>query len=98
MRNLLNRFWLWLRVVFSGKSSLREIAADVRRLAQETKDMITRPKKRKHCGTLIWDGRLGTYIRRTPKIGRNTPCPCGAMRTAPRDVTKRNKAKWCCHA
>ena len=45
---------------------------------------------------MLWSGTRGTYSRRTEKLGRNVPCPCGAMRVAPRDVTKRNKLKWCC--
>ena len=58
-------------------------------------------KKRKSwrdfsLGKVLWSGKYGSYQRGTRKIGRNEPCPCGAMRVAPRDVTKPNKAKWCC--
>lgn len=52
--------------------------------------------KPKSQGERLWDGRLGTYRRKAVRIGRNEPCPCGAMRVAPRDTTKRMKAKWCC--
>lgn len=64
--------------------------------AQEMLDKIKLPDEPKSQGKVIWDGRMGVYRRRTPRLSRNAPCPCGAMRTAPRDTTKRIKAKWCC--
>lgn len=94
MMNWWNRLWMWLRVLFTGNKSLREIADDIKSLMPSNKRKLSR----KHRGKMIWDARLGTYRRRAPKIGRNAPCPCGAMRTAPRDVTQRNKYKWCCGA
>ena len=97
MTRLVRRIWQWLCVIFSGQKSLRQIAADAQNMI---KDALSKPKAKneKHRGTLIWDSRAGTYRRRAPKIGRNAPCPCGAMRTAPRDETKPTKYKWHCGA
>ena len=94
MKKFLHRFWSWLCVVFCGQKNLCDLKNDI----QETIKKTT-PKKRKKVrrGKLIWDSRkTGTYRRHTPKTGRNAVCPCGAMRTAPRDETKPAKFKHCC--
>jgi len=52
-------------------------------------------KKQLHKIKILWDSRIGTYRRMERKLQRNDPCPCGSMRTAPKDITKRNKIKWC---
>lgn len=86
-------FWNWLRVSFRKAKDFNKITDDLKKtIADATKKL--RPKK-KPRGKLIWDSRLGTFKRSTPKLGRNANCPCGRMRIAPRDVTKHNKVKWC---
>lgn len=87
MRKILHRFWLWLRVIWTGKMSLKEIANDVK---NTVKPKPYNPRR----GRVYWDGRLGTY--RHNKIGRNVPCPCGAMRISPADTLKPMKSKLCC--
>ncbi len=94
MRHWLHRFWLWLRVIRTGKMKLSEIATDIK---DTVKSAVGKPKPyNPRTGRVIWDARLGTFRRRFPKIGRNAPCPCGSMRTAPQDIEKINKYKWCC--
>lgn len=47
-------------------------------------------------GKVYWDSKTDTYRRRGPKIGRNDNCPCGAMRTSPRNESLPAKFKHCC--
>jgi len=88
---ILTGLWSW----FKSQKSLSEISRNV-------KDKLKKPFDKKsyewYRGKLIWDSRYGTYRRRSPKIGRNAPCPCGTMRQAPRDIQLRNKYKWCCRS
>jgi hypothetical protein len=92
MTNTMRRFWMWLRVLFTGKMTAREAISDI---ADVLKNGVSK-RVYNGEGTLLWDGRLGAYRRPLPKIGRNTPCPCGRMRTAPGDITRRMKYKHCC--
>ncbi len=85
----------WLRNTFVWKRAAN-VAADTKTLMSDLMKRL-KNKMRKHRGTMIWDAqKFGTYRRKTRKIGRNEPCPCGAMREAPRDTTKPAKYKHCC--
>ena len=87
-------FFNWL----FGRKVNNHCEDEIKSTIKDVKDMLAgKNKKFKRMGKLIWDGRMGTYRRRF-KIGRNQPCPCGKMRSAPRDVTKPNKFKYCCGA
>lgn len=62
------------------------------RVMRELMDAL-KPNRNK---SLFWDSsRRGTYRRKTPKLGRNAVCPCGAMRVAPHDTSLPQKIKWC---
>ena len=78
--NFLKTFWLWLRSFFIRKEMHRSV--------QE--------KKKRKKQKFWWDSSNGTYRRRSPKIGRNAPCPCGTMREEPCDITKCKNYKRCC--
>lgn len=87
----------WFGITFLGWwKGLRQVAVEntekVKNKTIPETDKYGRKLKR------LWDSKVrGTNRKTVRKIGRNENCACGKMRTAPRDVTKRNKYKWCCY-
>ena len=110
MKRFLHRVWAWVCAIFISQKQIDAKIAEMlaegvkeearkKESARYQKKIDSRGSKFKRLRLrwrMLWSGTRGTYSRRTEKLGRNVPCPCGAMRVAPRDVTKRNKLKWCC--
>lgn len=97
MQQFLHRIWSWLHALFTGQKSLREVASEIKDVINGTTEKNNKyDGQRKPRGKLVWDGRWGTHRRTAFKIGRNVVCPCGAMRAAPGDISKRKKYKDCC--
>jgi hypothetical protein len=93
MRKWIKFAWCWIKNFFVSNT---ETFTDLKEAKQEV-EKAKWQKKWKKDGVVWWDSSTKkTYRRTSPKIGRNAPCPCGAMRKAPCDTSKPCKFKNCC--
>lgn len=70
IRGLINRFkhYWFLKLV-----------PIVEHTKERVSEVVSKKKKKfRLIPTMIWDGRLGPYKRRTPKRCVNAPCRCGS--------------------